>query len=115
MSRVVHRIIQTADYIAAPDPGSERRVDGDHPILRWAPPFARPPAAAVLQRECLDLHARIEDTVRGRIRRGVAVTYHLGAGEMRDQADIGDGRPVAAAEAPGAWVARQHVLDRATA
>src|SRR5262249_61113684 len=69
----------------------------------------------VLQRECLDLHAGIEDTTCGRIRRGVAVTQHLGAGEMRDQADIGDGRLVAAAEAPGARLAREPVLDRATA
>src|SRR5262249_19245078 len=68
----------------------------------------------MLQRECLDLHAGIERTARSRIRRWVAVTQHRGADEMRDQADIGDGRLVAAAEAPGARVAREHVLDRAT-
>jgi hypothetical protein len=34
---------------------------------------------------------------------------------MCDQTDIGDGWSIAAAEAPGARVARQNVFDRATA
>src|SRR5258708_8495180 len=34
---------------------------------------------------------------------------------MCDQADIGDGWSIAAAEAPGARITRQHVLDRAAA
>src|SRR5262249_32116372 len=59
--------LQVVDYF-------EQDVQTLKSLQRAAPPFARPPAAAVLQRECLDLHARIEDTVRGRIRRGVAVT-----------------------------------------
>jgi hypothetical protein len=48
------------------------------------------------------------------IRRRITVAQHLGTGQMCDQADIGDGGSIAAAEAPGARVAHQHVFDRAT-
>src|SRR5262245_53175975 len=65
----------------------------------------------VFQRKCLELHAGIEDTLCRRIGRRIRIAQHLGAGQMCDQADVGDGWLVATAETAGAMVTRKYAFD----
>jgi hypothetical protein len=69
----------------------------------------------VLGGERLDRHAVGIDTARHRIGRWPASAEQLGAGQVRSKTDIGDGHAVADAEAAGARIVRQHLLDGAAA